>query len=159
MLHAVLTNAVRRSFYNLLLAQKTIKVASDNLEHYREILRVNEIRLKVGDVAEMDFVRIEVESLKVQSDQDQARAALNQARADLLLLLGWPENSIEINAVEAWPEASPEIALTRQDHLIQTRTGTPPGYESGENTHRTSAKNAHSGATADHSRCDHKRFL
>ncbi|HTJ54867.1 MAG TPA: TolC family protein [Nitrosospira sp.] len=115
----VLTNSVRRSFYNLLLAQKTIKVASDNLEHYREILRVNEIRLKVGDVAEMDFVRIEVESLKVQSDQDQARAALNQARADLLLLLGWPENSVEINAVEAWPEASPEIVMIRQDELVQ----------------------------------------
>lgn len=115
----VLTNAVRRSFYNLLLSQKTINVANDNLEHYREILKVNEIRLKVGDVAEMDFIRIEVESLKVQSDQDQARAALNQARADLLLLLGWPENSIEINAVEAWPEAFPEIAMIRQDELVR----------------------------------------
>ncbi len=115
----VLTNTVRRSFYNLLLAQKTIKVANDNLEHYREILRVNEIRLKVGDVAEMDFVRIEVESFKVQSDQDQARAALNQARAELLLLLAWPENSLEINAAETWPQAVPEIALAGQDQLVE----------------------------------------
>ena len=115
----VLTNAVRRSYYNLLLAQKTLKVASDNFERYREILRVNEVRLKVGDVAAVDFIRIEVESLKVQGDQDQARAALNQARADLLLLLGWPENSIEITAVEAWPEATPEIALARQDQLVE----------------------------------------
>lgn len=115
----VLTNAVRRSYYSLLLAQKTLKAASDNFERYREILRVNEIRLKVGDVATVDFIRIEVESLKVQGDQDQALAALNQARADLLLLLGWPENSIEITAVEAWPEASPEIALARQDQLVE----------------------------------------
>ncbi len=115
----VLTNAVRRSYYNLLLAQKTLKVASDNFERYREILRVNEVRLKVGDVAAVDFIRIEVESLKIQGDQDQARAALNQARADLLLLLGWPENSIEITAVEAWPEAAPEIALARQDQLVE----------------------------------------
>ena len=115
----VLTNAVRRSYYNLLLAQKTLKVASDNLERYREILRVNEVRLKVGDVAAVDFIRIEVESLKIQGDQDQARAALNQARADLLLLLGWPENSIEITAVEAWPEAAPEIALAKQDQLVE----------------------------------------
>lgn len=115
----VLTNAVRRGFYHLLLAQKTIRVASDNLEHYREILRVNEIRLKVGDVAAMDFIRIEVESLKAQGDLDQARAALNQARADLLLLLGWPENSVEISAREAWPAAIPEIATVRQDELIR----------------------------------------
>jgi cobalt-zinc-cadmium efflux system outer membrane protein len=114
----VLTNAVRRSFYNLLLAQKTIKVANDNLEHYREILRVNEIRLKVGDVAAVDFIRIEVESLKILGDQDQARAALNQARADLLLLLGWPENTVEISVVETWPEAAPEIALAGQDQLV-----------------------------------------
>ena len=105
----VLTNAVRRSFYNLLLAQKTIKVASDNLEHYREILRVNEIRLKVGDVAAVDFIRIEVESLKAQGDQDQARTALNQARADLLLLLGWPENSMEISAVKHGLKRLPKL--------------------------------------------------
>ena len=115
----VLTNAVRRSFYNLLLAQKMVKVASDNLEHYREILTVNEIRLKVGDIAETDFIRIEVESLKAQGDQDQARTALSQARAELLLLLGWPEDSIEISAVDTWPVASPEIVMVRQEELVR----------------------------------------
>ncbi|MDD5409952.1 MAG: TolC family protein [Methylobacter sp.] len=113
----VLTNAVRRSYYSLLLAQKTAKVASDNFERYREILRVNAIRLKVGDIAATDFTRIEVESFKAQGDQDQAQTALNQARANLLLLLGWPENSLEISAVEAWPEAAPEIARAGQDQL------------------------------------------
>lgn len=115
----VLTNAVRRSYYSLLLAQKTAKMASDNVERYREILRVNGIRLKVGDIAATDFTRIEVESLKAQGDQDQAKTALNQARADLLLLLGWPENSLEISAVEAWPEAAPEIAKAGQDQLAE----------------------------------------
>jgi cobalt-zinc-cadmium efflux system outer membrane protein len=114
-----LTNEVRRSFYTLLLAQKTIAVVKDNLEHYREILRVNDIRLRVGDVAAMDFIRIEVENLKVQGDLDQAQAALNQARADLLLLLAWPENSVEISAVEAWPTAAPEITMIPRDELIQ----------------------------------------
>lgn len=113
----VLTNAVRRSYYSLLLAQKTAKVAGDNFERYREILRVNAIRLKVGDISETDFTRIEVESLKAQGDQDQAQTALNQARANLLLLLGWPENSMDISAVEAWPEAASEIARAGQDQL------------------------------------------
>ncbi|HEY8096781.1 MAG TPA: TolC family protein, partial [Methylobacter sp.] len=115
----VLTNAVRRSYYSLLLAQKTAKVATENYERYREILRVNGIRLKVGDISETDFTRIEVESLKAQGDQDLATAALNQARANLLLLLGWPENSMEISAVEAWPEANPGIARAGQDQLAE----------------------------------------
>jgi len=115
----LLTNAVRRSYYNLLLAQKTAKVASENFERYREILRVNSIRLKVGDISATDFTRIEVESLKAQSDQDQARTALNQTRAELLLLLGWPENSLEISAVEVWPEANPGIAKASLDQLAE----------------------------------------
>ncbi|TRX03065.1 TolC family protein [Candidatus Methylobacter oryzae] len=115
----VLTNAVRRSYYSLLLAQKVAQVASDNFERFREILRVNAIRLKVGDISATDFTRIEVESLKTQGDQDQAKSALNQARADLLLLLGWPENSLEISAVETWPEAKPEIAKAGQNQLAE----------------------------------------
>ena len=74
----------------------------------------------------MDFIRIEVESLKAQGDLDQARAALNQARADLLLLLGWPENSVEISAREAWPAAIPEIATVRQDELIDAHSTAGP---------------------------------
>ena len=155
----VLTNAVRRSYYNLLLAQKILKVASDNFERYREILRVNEIRLKVGDIAAVDFIRIEVESLKVQGDQDQGRAALNQARADLLLLLGWPENSIGIVAVEAWPEAAPEIALAGQDQLVERALERRPDMRAARGAHCTGKENADSGAAPDHSGRDHKRFL
>ncbi|MGZ6419220.1 MAG: TolC family protein, partial [Pseudobdellovibrio sp.] len=115
----VLTNAVRRSYYSLLLAQKSAAVAADNFERYREILRVNATRLKVGDISAVDFARIEVESLKAQGDQDRAKAALNQARADLLLLLGWPEDNLEISAVETWPEANPGIAKAGQDQLAE----------------------------------------
>ncbi len=113
-----LTNAVRHSYYSLLLAQKTAAVANDNFERYREILRVNAVRLKVGDIAATDFTRMEVESLKAQADQDQAKTVLNQARADLLLLLGWPENSLEITAVETWAQAAPEIAKAGQEQLV-----------------------------------------
>ncbi|WP_256377066.1 TolC family protein [Nitrosospira multiformis] len=115
----LLTNAVRHNFYNLLLAQKTVSVANNNLEHYLELVRVNEIRLKAGDIPPMEVVRIEVESIKAQADRDRAQAELNQAQADLLLLLGWPEDSPEISAVEAWPEAIPEIAMIGQEELVR----------------------------------------
>jgi cobalt-zinc-cadmium efflux system outer membrane protein len=114
----VLTNAVRHSYYGLLLAQKTSTVATENYERYREILRVNAIRLKVGDIAETAFTRIEVESLKAQSDQDQAKVGLNQARAELLLLLGWPENSMNIIAVETWAQANNTITKASQEQLV-----------------------------------------
>jgi cobalt-zinc-cadmium efflux system outer membrane protein len=38
------SNAVRHSFYGLLLAQKTLALTKDNLAHYEEILRANRLR-------------------------------------------------------------------------------------------------------------------
>jgi len=80
----------------------------------------NTLRLKVGDISETDFTRIEVESFKAQADLDRAQTALQQARTDLLLLLGWPENSLSLTAADVWPEAKlaggvpEEIQLTRK---------------------------------------------
>lgn len=114
-----LSNAVRRSFYSLLLAQKNAEIAADNRQRYQEILRVNRIRLKTGDIAATDFTRIEVESIKAEADQDQARANVEQARAGLLLLLGWPEQSLNLVAAENWPQPNPKLLATQQAKLVQ----------------------------------------
>lgn len=115
----VLANAVRHAFYGLLLAQKNLAVAQDNFERYRQIMAANDIRLKVGDISETDFTRIEVESLKAQGDLDRAQTALTQARADLLLLLGWPPNSAEITAADAWPEANLADEVSQETDLAK----------------------------------------
>jgi len=115
----LLSNAVRHSFYGLLLAQKNLTVAQDNFERYRQIMAANDVRLRVGDISETDFTRIEVESLKAQGDLDRALAGLKQARADLLLLLGWPENSLEIAAADAWPEANLADEVSKEEDLTK----------------------------------------
>ena len=101
----------------MLLAQKTAEIATENYERYREIIRASSERLKAGDIAATDLTRLEVESLKAQGDQNMAQTALSQARADLLLLLAWPENSLEISAVDAWPSAPSKITQESQEQL------------------------------------------
>jgi len=115
----VLVNAVRHAFYGLLLAQKNRDVAQDTVDRYRQIMAANEIRLQAGDISETDFTRIEVEALKAQGDLDRAQTALKQGRADLLVLLGWPPDSLEISAVDAWPEANLAESLAQEDALAQ----------------------------------------
>ena len=114
-----LTNAVRHAFYALLLAQKNLAVAQDNFERFRQIMGANEVRLRVGDISETDFTRIEVESLKAQADLDRAQAGLKQARADLLLLLGWPDNGLQISAADAWPAANLAEEVSREERLTR----------------------------------------
>jgi outer membrane protein, heavy metal efflux system len=110
-------NAVRHGYYGLLLAQKTAELAQDNLARYREILRVNGLRLQVGDIGETDFTRIEVESMKAQGDVDNAQAALIQARANLLALLGWPEHSVNLSA-SSWPEGPGQIIRDESENRL-----------------------------------------
>jgi outer membrane protein, heavy metal efflux system len=125
----VLTNAVRRSFYGLLLAQKNLQVANDNYERYQKIQKLNRTRLAVGDIAETDFARIEVESLKAQADQDRAQTTLTQARADLLSLLAWPEKSINLEAVDAWPQAALNITKSSQEQLLDNALSQRPDLQ------------------------------
>lgn len=113
------SNAVRHAFYGLLLAQKTDEVGRDNLAHYREILRANGLRLKQGDIAESDFLRIEVEGLKAQSDLDNTAAVLKKAQSDLAVLLAWPENAMQFAARDAWPEPSEIGQRQGEDTLLQ----------------------------------------
>jgi cobalt-zinc-cadmium efflux system outer membrane protein len=122
----MLANAVRHAFYGLLLAQKNLTVAQDNFERYQQIMAANGIRLKVGDISETDFIRIEVEKLKAQGDLDHAQTALNQARTDLLLLLGWPKDSAELTAEDAWPEANLADEVSQQAVLTQQALETRP---------------------------------
>jgi outer membrane protein, heavy metal efflux system len=97
------SNAVRHSFYGLLLAQKTLALTKDNLAHYEEILRANRLRLQKGDIAESDFLRIEVEGLKAQSELDKATADLKKVHSDLAVLLAWPEHALQFVAQDGWP--------------------------------------------------------
>jgi cobalt-zinc-cadmium efflux system outer membrane protein len=85
------------------LAQKTLALTKDNLAHYEEILRANRLRLQKGDIAESDFLRIEVEGLKAQSELDKATADLKKAHSDLAVLLAWPEHALQFVARDAWP--------------------------------------------------------
>ncbi len=114
-----LTNAVRHAFYALLLAQKNLDVAEDTVERYKQIMGANEVRLRAGDIAETDFTRIEVESLKAQGDLDRAQTALAQARTDLLVLLGWPENSVNLSAADAWPAANLADEVSKEENLTR----------------------------------------
>ena len=74
----VLGNALRHAYYNLLLAQKTAELAQNNLYRYHSILHANKTRLDIGDIAEYDYTRIEVEALNAENDVGASLAELKR---------------------------------------------------------------------------------
>ena len=100
----IFSNAVRHAFYGLLLAQKSVAIAQEAVEGYKEILQASKLRLRAGDIAQRDFTRIEVETLNSQSDFDKTLANLTRARSELAVLLAWPEKAEQFVAENRWPE-------------------------------------------------------
>ncbi len=100
----VFSNMVRDAYYGLLLAQKQRRLARELVSHYQEAVRSNRLRLQAGDIAEAEFLRIDMEALKAQSDLDNAEAAVEQAQANLAVTLNWPDKSMQFEAREQWPQ-------------------------------------------------------
>ncbi len=114
-----LTNAVRKAYYSLLLAQKNAEVAEDNTSRYQQLWEVNRLRLKQGDISEADFLRIEVEKLKAESDWNNATAAVKSAQTELAKLLSWPDNVMSFKAKDNWPDKMPLTEKPNEETLLE----------------------------------------
>jgi cobalt-zinc-cadmium efflux system outer membrane protein len=99
----IFTNMVRDSYYGLVQAQKNRWLAQEIVNYYKDIVNDNRVRLQAGDIAESDFMRIEMEEMRAKSDLDNAQAAIEQAQAALAQILNWPDKSMQFVAEEQWP--------------------------------------------------------
>lgn len=97
----LLSNEVRHAYYNLLLTQKLVELTRDTVSRYNEIVQTNSLRLESGDIAESDFMRVEVERFKAQNDLDQALFNLSKARTGLAVLLALPAETMNFIAQDA----------------------------------------------------------
>ena len=100
----IFSNIVRDSYYDLLLAQENRWLAQEIVNHYGVISKANSLRLKSGDVSESEFLRVKMEALRAESDLDNAQAAVEQAQANLAVVLRWPDKSLQFEAKDQWPE-------------------------------------------------------
>ena len=114
-----LTNAVRKAYYALLLAQKNAEIAEDNTARYQQLWEVNRLRLKQGDISEADFLRIEVEKLKAESDWNNATASVKAAQTELAKLLAWPDNIMSFKAKDEWPDKMPLTEKANEQALLE----------------------------------------
>ncbi len=117
--------AVKIGFVNLLLAKSNLQLVKDNLRDCQETVRLNEIRLKVGEISPTEFGRIRLEQARFEIDVLSAQLAADQARVQLEGLLGLedlpPSFDIEGELV------APELTLTTQE-LAQKALAARPDY-------------------------------
>ncbi len=117
--------AVKASFVTMLLAKSNLQLARDNLSDYQQTVRLNEIRVKAGEISPTDFDRIRGEQARFENDLLNAQLALDQARVQLESLLGLTDLPEKFDV--QGDLIAPELNFTLDD-LLQRALVNRPDY-------------------------------
>jgi cobalt-zinc-cadmium efflux system outer membrane protein len=78
---------LRSQFVALLQAKAVLALTKEELTYYDHLIDISRQRLKDGDIAQIDFDRIELQRVQYESDLETAVVNLRQAKIVLLQLL------------------------------------------------------------------------
>lgn len=79
---------VQTAYIDIQQAAENLTLASENLKSLEGIVRINEAKVRAGDLAQVELDRSRVAALQSETNQERARLALDQAKLRLQLLLG-----------------------------------------------------------------------
>src|SRR6267154_1499816 len=91
--------AVRQAFTNFVVAKAAKKLADDNLNDFKHELDINRERLKAGDLAKLDFERLDLQLAQFESDESNAITNEQQASLQLQVLLGYDKPRKDFDVV------------------------------------------------------------
>jgi len=78
---------LRGAFVNTLQARSLLELARAELQYYDKIIEISRDRLRAGDIAQIDFDRIELQRVQYESAVQSAIVNLRTAKIELLQLL------------------------------------------------------------------------
>lgn len=86
-LERTLLFSLRNAFVATLQAKAVVNLSKENLDYYDHVLAISSDRLKAGDIAQVDFDRLQLQRIQYQSDLLTAQVNLRTAKIQLLTLL------------------------------------------------------------------------
>ena len=78
---------LRNAFIQTLQQKAVLALAEENLRYYDQLLTVSRDRLNAGDIARVDFTRLDVQKIQYESDVQTALVNLRTAKIQLQQLL------------------------------------------------------------------------
>jgi len=113
------TFEVRRRFLDVLVATERRRLARENLDRYRETVRVSQARARSGDISPADFNKIALEQRGFEREVADADLERQQAMAALLPLIGSEGDDVEPVGSLALPPVPGTSAALVDDALAK----------------------------------------
>ena len=86
-LQRTLVFTLRSAFVSTLQAKAVLQLAKSDLEYWDRVLKVSRDRLEAGDIAQIDFDRLELQRVQYESELQTAEVNLRTSKIQLLTLL------------------------------------------------------------------------
>jgi cobalt-zinc-cadmium efflux system outer membrane protein len=114
-----LTFTLRSAFVGTLQAKAVLRVATDNLEYWDQVLKISRDRYDAGDIAQIDLDRLELQRVQFESDVQTAEVNLRTAKIQLLMLLNdrTPIDQFDVLGLFEFYDQLPPLDQFRQTAL------------------------------------------
>lgn len=111
--------ALRTAFVQTLQAKFVLDLAKADLEYYDKIIDISRTRLDVGDIAQVDFKRIELQRVQYESEIETAIVNLRTAKIELLQMLNerTPVDQFDVSGPFDFMDALKPLDDYRQEAL------------------------------------------
>lgn len=117
--------SVRQAFTNFVIAKAARKLADDNLSDFKRELDIGRERLKAGDIAKLDFERLDLQLAQFETDESNAITNAQEASVQLQVLLGYDKPRTDFDVVG---DVVPPPVSGTMDDLEQKALATRPDY-------------------------------
>jgi cobalt-zinc-cadmium efflux system outer membrane protein len=78
---------LRSAFVGTLQAKAVLRVATENMKYWDQVLQISRDRFDVGNIAQIDLDRLELQRVQYESDVQSAEVNLRTSKIQLLMLL------------------------------------------------------------------------
>ncbi|WP_433963837.1 TolC family protein [Tunturiibacter gelidiferens] len=115
--------AVRQAFTSFVIAKAAKKLADDNLADYRHELDIGRERYKAGDIAKLDFERLDLQLAQFETDESNAVTNAQQASIQLQALLGYDKPRPDFDVIG---DVVPPVVSDTMENLEQKAIAARP---------------------------------
>lgn len=117
--------SLRQTYFDLRLAQEKRRLAGELAANYDKSLDSGRLRLKAGDISQVELARLQIDKSRADNEARQTQAELEQAQVALAYLIGRERGAAQLVAADNWPplgdnplkrsdlEQRPDIAAAR----------------------------------------------
>ena len=95
--------ALQQTYYDLRLAQEKLRLASESAAVYDKGLETGRLRLKAGDISQVDLARLDIDKSRADNEARQTQADLEQSQVALAYLIGAESDAAQLVAGDDWP--------------------------------------------------------